>query len=164
MRHEPKGQGRKRRQSPQEAIIERQLGITAVCMISYAQRVPRHFGDNEGAWPVKFVVTQKPRNAAKIDDLASPIHKVSVRHMVNVRDKDAAKRLKNTLDSLLLGSASASKLRHGWRDVDDPDLTWDLLLGEALRTTRLEGFDEEEKTRRIQREYDRRVSKFRRRG
>lgn len=155
---------KRRRQSPQEAKIERQLGITAVCMIAYTARVPRKFGDNEGAWPVKFVVTTKPRHAAKIDDLANPLHRVAVRHMVNVRDKDAAKRLKTKLDTLLLGDSDNSKLRHGWRDVDDPDVTWDLLLAEALRQLNLDGFDEQEKQRRIRRVYEKQIRGFRRRG
>ena len=116
------------------------------------------------AWPVKFVVTTKPRHAAKIDDLANPLHRVAVRHIVNVRDKDAAKRLKARLDTLLLGDSAASKLRHGWRDVDDPDVTWDLLLAEALRLLHLDGFDEAEKQRRIRRVYEKQMRGFRRRG
>lgn len=145
-------------------MVERQLGITAVCMIAYTARVPRHFGDNLGAWPVKFVVTAKPHGAAKVDDLANPLHRVVVRHMVNVRDKEAAKRLKTRLDELLLGDSKESRLRHGWRDVDDPDVVWDLLLAEALRTLHLEGFDEGEKLRRIRRVVDKQVRGFRRRG
>lgn len=155
---------RRKRRSPQEAQIERKLGIMAVAMVSYRERIPRHFGDNHGVWPVKFVVTAKPREAHKISDFESPVHKVVVRHMVHVRDKEAAKRLKGRLDEMLLGDSRDSKLRHGWRDVDDPDVVWDLLLAEALRTLHIEGFDEAEKERRIKRVLVRQMTGFRKRG
>ena len=163
-RHEPTVSGRQRRQSPLEAKVERELDIVAVCMVCYRERVPRSFGDNEGVWPVKFVVTKDHREAHKIAAYESPVHKVDTRHYVLVQGKLSGRHLKTKLDELLLGQSEVSKLRHAWRDVVDPDMVWDILLGEALRVLRLVGFDEDEKQRRIKRVVTRRVNGFRRRG
>lgn len=101
-------------------------------MIGYSERVPRYMGDNLGAWPIRFATTKKPRDVAKKPDLEQPLHKVTVLEMVWTNSDRHAKRLKDALDLLLLGSGQDTKLRHGWRNVDDPATTWVELLNQAL--------------------------------
>src|SRR5262245_46554265 len=114
----------RRRQSPHEARIERELDWWAVCLIGYVGRVPRTFGDNEGMWPVRFVLTRTPRTAAGADDRASPYHRVTVHEFAYVAGRERGRALIRQLDSLLLGTGRQSKLRRSWRDVDDPAVLW----------------------------------------
>jgi len=151
-----------RRPSPQARKLEKELGHTAVCLIGTTKRVPREFGDNRGVWPVKFATTMRPRSGAKVENLANPIHKVVVHQFVFTPSKDDAKRLRERLDSLLVGDSAESKLRHGWRDVEDPDVVWNLLLAEALRELHLDVFDEAGRQSRLKRELDRRAGRIRR--
>lgn len=110
--------------------------FTAVCLIGYVGAVPKHFGDNQGVWPVRVVTTVRPHYEASRLDYASPVHKVRVLDLVWTETKDHAKRLKATLDVLLLGTGASNKvLRHGWRDIEtEPEIVWPILLSEALRT------------------------------
>lgn len=108
----------------------------AVCLIGFGERVPRYMGDNMGAWPVRVSTTSRPRDVAKKPDLESPLHKIVVLEMVWTPSDQHAKRLKAKLDELLLGSSSDSRLRHGWRHVDDPAVIWPILLGQAVESIR----------------------------
>jgi hypothetical protein len=62
----------------------------------------------------------------------------------------------------LLGDSKESRLRHGWRDVEDPDVAWALLLAEAIRQVDLVAFDEDERRRRISAVYHRQLRRWRR--
>lgn len=141
---------------------EKQVEYHAVCLIGYEAPVPRYFGDNRGAWPVRVTTSKKPRDAAKRADLEQPLHDLVVLDFVQVETEEHARILKATLDELLLGSSNDNKaLRHGWRDIEqDPALVWPVLLKEAIekltsaaddmrRATQFEVFSEEEKERRI---------------
>ena len=134
---------------------EKELEHVAVCLIGYGGRVPKEFGDNRGAWPVRIATTNKPRDVAKRPDLESPLHQIMVLEMVWTESDAHARRLKAKLDTLLLGTSSDNRaLRHGWRDLDnDPAIVWPILLGEALeqirQRERIEVMGEDERVRRI---------------
>ena len=127
------------------------LNYVAVCLVGYEGRVPRHFGDNEGCWPVRVATSSKPKEISKRMDLESPIHKVTVHDFVWTASDAHAKRLKAALDKLLLGASQESRaLRHGWRDAEaEPAVLWPILLEDALNGLRQEGafsvFGEEER-------------------
>jgi hypothetical protein len=133
----------------------------AVCLLGYEGSVPRHFGDNQGAWPIRVATTTRPQDIAKEIDRANPLHAVKVHDYVWTPTEAHAKRLKAGLDKLLLGTTEESRaLRHGWRDCADPAVAWAILLEDALRDIRrreaFEVFDDDERRRRI-------ISKVRRR-
>lgn len=147
---------------------ERRLGFVAVCLIGYEGRVPRYMGDNLGAWPVRIATSTKPRDVTKKPDLESPIHKVVVLDYAYCPTDKHAARLKKALDELLLGSSAENrKLRHGWRDVEDPAVVWPIILAEAIRgleeeaarrrssSPRFDVFDERERMRRLEAEVKR---------
>lgn len=117
----------------------RSVEHVAVCLIGYPHPVPRDFGDNQGAWPVRVSTTAKPRDVASKPDLESPLHQVKVLEMVWTPSDRHAKRLKAKLDELLLGSSEDARLRHGWRNVDDPAVIWPILLDQAVREIRDRG-------------------------
>jgi hypothetical protein len=121
-----------RRQGRAARAAAVKLDYVAVCMIGYSERVPRYMGDNLGVWPIRFATTKKPREIWKKTDLEQPLHKVSVLEMVWTESDRHAKRLKDALDLLLLGSSEDAQLRHGWRNVDNPETAWIELLNQAL--------------------------------
>lgn len=129
-------------------------------MIGYTERVPRSFGDNEGVWPIRFVLTREPRKAAGQDDRASPWHRVTVHEFAYVVGHGRGKALIQALDSLLLGVGRQNRLRRSWRDVDDPAVVWAVLLPEALETLRIDVHDEMEKQAEIRRRHRRQVRAF----
>jgi hypothetical protein len=150
---------RRPRRSPQEAWIERELDWWAVCLVGTTERVPRFFGDNYGGWPMRFMLTAKPRASAGPDDRASPYYKIVLHEFVYVEGRERGRALIRQLDSLLLGDNSKAKLRHGWREVDDPQVVWGVLLGEALRA--IKAYDEDAKQAKIRERYERQVRALR---
>lgn len=157
-----------RRRKPAETqtrsfrAAEKEASYHAVCLVGYEKAVPRFFGDNRGAWPVRVTTSKKPRDAAKRSDLEHPLHELVVLDFVQVETEEHARILKATLDELLLGSSEDNKaLRHGWRDIEqDPGVVWPILLNDAIRkltdtandmrrATEFLIFDEAEKNRRV---------------
>lgn len=158
------GRSRRPRASRAAKAAEAELGYHAVCLIGYSEPVPRSFGDNRGAWPVKITTSKKPRDAAKRSDLEQPLHELVVLDFVQVESEEHARLLKAALDELLLGTSDDNRaLRHGWRDIEqDPAIVWPVLLRQAIekltslannmrRATHFEVFDEAEKDRRVRR-------------
>lgn len=132
---------------------EKRLDFWAVVMLGTQRRVPRDWGDNEGAWPVRVGVTQDPdAYAARVDLEAGSLHEHAALAWVWTPSRTHANRLKARLDELLLGSEEKRRLRHTWRDVNDPEIDWPILLGEALRGARIDVFDDDERMRRTLRE------------
>lgn len=136
---------------------EKELEFSAVCMVGYTKKAPRYMGDNQGAQPVKFSVTANPVEIAKKPDLESPFEPVRVLEFVWLESDRHAKRLKETLDDLLLGTSSESRLRHAWRDIEgEPDKVWTELLSQALQLLNVNEtvtvFGEKERQRRIERQ------------
>lgn len=132
---------------------EKSLDFWAVVMFGPTQRVPRRFGDNEGAWPVRVGITQDPTDyAARIDLDAGGLHEhVALAH-VWTQSRRHAIRVKARLDELLLGATGSNRLRHAWRDICDPDIDWPILLSQALadhHSERIEVFGDEERITRI---------------
>lgn len=143
---------------------EAETDYYAVCLIGYEKPVPRYFGDNRGAWPVRIATSKKPRDAAKRSDLEQPLHELVVLDFVQVETEEHARILKAALDELLTGSSDNNKaLRHGWRDIEqDPSIVWPILLNDAItkltnavadmrRATSFEVFSEQEKIEKIKR-------------
>jgi hypothetical protein len=131
------------------------LEWVAVCLIGYAERVPRHFGDNQGVLPCRVAVTNNPKKVATRPDLESPLHEIKVLELVWCPSDRHAKRLKEKLDTLLLGTADNELgLRHGWRDLDNEvAIVWPILLAEALRDIRrreeIDVYSDEERLEKI---------------
>ncbi len=156
-----------------EKAAKAYLDFTAVCLVGYAERVPRAFGDLDGCWPVRVTTTAKPRQITKKSDLEQPLYGIYILGLVWCETDAHAKRLKASLDRQLLGedrvqapgylhnggppmeeAVNPRRLRHGWRSLEDePDLAWPLLLLESLREIRkrewIDVFDEDERQRRI---------------
>lgn len=134
---------------------EASLDFVAVCMIGYPERVPRRFGDNGGAWPVRISTTNKPARVAARPDIESPLWEIKLLEFVWTPSDRHAKRLKEKLDTLLLGTTENMRgLRHGWRDLDaEPEIVWPILLEQALRDIRrreeFEIFTEEQRLEKV---------------
>jgi hypothetical protein len=134
---------------------EERLEFVAVCMIGYTERVPRRFGDNAGAWPVRIATTVKPKAVATRPDLESPLWEIKVLELVWCESDAHAKRLKARLDTLLLGtSQDCRELRHGWRDLPaEPAVVWPVILEEALadirRREQIVVYSEEQRLERV---------------
>lgn len=121
---------------------ERRAAGHWVCLIGFADVLPRYMGDNMGSVPVRIVTAAKDRTAAHKYDAAQPIHKCVVLERVAVDTEEHAKRLKEALDILLLGEAEAQRndaLRKQWVDVrgcyDDEmsrQMWWGIMLDSAL--------------------------------
>jgi len=155
----------KLRQSRQEAHIERELGHVAVCLIGYTKPVPRRFGDNgSGGRAVQFVTSAKPKASARAHDRGNPYHRVVVLESIWTLSSHHAQALKTKLDGLLLGNRADAKLRHGWREVDDPVVMWGVLLAQAVREIDAEVFDDHGHALRIRRVYERRARGIKGRG
>jgi hypothetical protein len=144
-------------QSRAYKAAEGDLEYVAVCLVGYEQPVPRHFGDNQGAWPVRVATTSKPQEIVRKADSENPLHGVRILEIVWTASLAHAKRLKAELDKLLLGSGQEDRaLRHGWRDCEaDPAVAWAILLEDALRVLRrsssgFDVFDESEKRRKTE--------------
>lgn len=131
------------------------LEFVAVCLIGFGERVPRRFGDNSGAHPVRVATTNKPAKVAVRPDLESPLWEIKLLEFVWTPSDMHAKRLKGKLDTLLLGTSTNERgLRHGWRDLDtEPAIVWPILLAEALRDIRrreaFEIFTEEQRLEKV---------------
>lgn len=155
----------RRRRTPLEAEAERRLGHAFVCLVGTVDIVPRRFGDNQGAWPVRLEVHADWRQAGHQADIASPVAAVARLSTVGVQSKAHALRLKGVLDEMLLGRRDGNDvgLRYSWRDAlafGPLERWWPSLLGEAVLICELEavGFDVFDVA-----EHERRVSEMARR-
>jgi hypothetical protein len=123
--------------------------FVAVCLLGYTKRVPRDFGDNQGAWPVRVTTSTNPGDLARKPDQENPLHEVRVHDYVWVETDAHARRLKSRLEALLLGSGEA--LKGSWRDCDDPLVLWPILLQQALEELDMVSFDDRERIARASR-------------
>ena len=132
---------------------EEKLEFWAVVLIGTLGRVPKAFGDNYGWWPGRVGITRDPKEYARRIDLEQSHEHVAL-EVVWTESHRHALRLKAKLDVLLLGEAEINRIRHGWRDLDDPEITWPILLGQALDEIRecgeaVEVFSSEMRLQRI---------------
>ncbi len=134
---------------------ERRLDFWAVVLCGTVRRIPRHFGDNEGAWPVSVGVSRDPESYGDdVDRRSGHVVEHKVLRWAWAESRVHANRVKACLDDMLVGKQAENRLRHSWRDVSDPFVVWDIFLPEVHRELggRIELFDDEEKMRRILRE------------
>jgi len=110
---------------------ERKLDFWAVVLVGTLGRVPKGFGDNRGWWPGRVGITRDPDEYTRRMDLEQ-VHEHASLEIVWTESHRHALRLKARLDVLLLGESEINRIRHGWRDLEDPDITWPILLGQAL--------------------------------
>lgn len=134
---------------------EKRLDFWAVVLLGPERRIPRHFGDNEGAWPVRVGTTRDPKAYAERADYEAG-HTVAYVPLAWVwtLSQRHALRLKARLDELLLGSAEEHRMRHAWRDINDPEVDWPVLLEDAVSQwpEEIEVFGDESKVMRTMRE------------
>ena len=131
--------------------VETKLGHASVCLVGYPRAVPRDWGDNQGVRPCTITATVNRKTL---------LQQAQFRHwgidpvvLAEVRTIDArhGNELRDALKELLLGSSG--ELQHGWRDVSEPDMVWDMLLGQAVAelgyTDGRQVFGEMEHVRRV---------------
>lgn len=164
-----------RTRSDRAAIDE--LDFVAVALIGHEERVPRrdHRDVEELCWPVRIASVKDPKSTLKNGDLWMSQYSLHLLGLVWTRSAADAKRLHEALDRLLLGDEPAAdpvgyrhnggpaidpppnlrRLRHAWRSLqNEPEITWPILLTEALREInrrgeQIEVFDDVERQRRI---------------
>lgn len=118
----------------------RRLDHVAVCMVGYRHAVPVKVGSNATKWPIRFVTSRNPEQAAHRSDLEQPLHELVTLEYVWTLSDAHARRLKAALDESLLGDdPGMSRLRHSWRDCSDPVIAWDVLLNSAIEAIRGRG-------------------------
>ena len=118
-------------------LMRRRDVRVAVFLVGYKEKVPRYFGDNEGAWPVRVASSQEIDKSLSRMDFEQPIHSLTVLGFVWCPTDIHAKRLKETLDEILLGRRpDDNRLRHGWRHLIEPQIVWPIILNDALMTLR----------------------------
>lgn len=128
---------------------------TAVCLVGTSRAIPREFGDNRGAWPVRIMTSKDPKKVVAGIDREQPMHGMALLDHVWVETPAHADRLKAALDELLVGRHDDAQLRFSWRDIEAaPHEVWPTLLTQALVDIELAGEEIEvigaaEKNRRI---------------
>lgn len=125
---------------------ESELDFAALCIVGTFDLVPRSFGDNEGAHPVRLVVTTgEPRHAATIFNRG--VHSVGFLYhtqaYVYLNTRTHAERMKTWIEEQL----RFEPMLGGWFDSDP--WQFEIMFGEAARTLGFETFDEAEKMRRV---------------
>jgi len=135
---------------------ERDLDFWAVMLIGPAQRIPRHFGDNQGVRDVKIAATSDPKAYLKHVNNANGVHTRKILAITWTLSGRHATRLKRRLDVMLRGDDDKNRLLQGWRDLeDDPEIVWPILLSQAVaeisEREEIEVFGEDERVERIMR-------------
>lgn len=110
---------------------EAKAGHVSVCLVGYEQPLPRSFSDNKGARPCTVAMTSDRPRLLQQDKFRHWHGSPSVLAEVRVIDSRHGAELRATLMERLLGSSDA--LDHGWRDIDEPDIVWPILLADAMR-------------------------------
>lgn len=141
---------------------EKELDFWSVMLIGPAQRVPRHFGDNQGVRDVRVVATSDPKAYLKRCNVEHGVWPRKILAITWTLSGRHAARLKDKLDGMLLGEADKNRLLQGWRDLeDDVDIVWPILLRQAVseinEREHIEVFGEDEKVERIMRHAGRRA-------
>jgi hypothetical protein len=117
------------------------LDFVMVFLLGFETAAPWDFGSNHGYLPVR-VHTTKPGNykgLIKKLQAEQPRYKlVRYGHIWTGSDKHA-KRLKDRLDTALLGSLADDNMHGTWKNIASPSETWDLLLIEAVRDIKAGG-------------------------
>jgi hypothetical protein len=140
---------------------EKRLDYWAVMLIGPEERVPRRFGDNAGVFDVRVAASSDPEGYLRRHQIEHGVHRRQIVALVWTESAAHAKRLKDKLDELLAGTAAG--LLGNWRDIDgDPDVTWQILLAQALREIEARGetievFGEQERLARVAQEAGRLV-------
>lgn len=139
--------------------VDRQLGHKAVCLVGLSYAIPVDWQSNDGVTPVRVVVTDDPKDAARAYNPGSPIHRYETLAYVYVQSEAHGRRLKGHLDEMLFGNSQRRDLQAGWRDCE----LWiaEMLLVQAAQETNIEIFDEAEHQRRRQAALRRQQKAFR---
>lgn len=145
----------RRRRSPHEAAAESGLDHWAVMVVGWPRRMPRHFGDNEGWWAVKTVVTRDPRAYFAGQDLGAV--DVVVWAWVWTATRVRAERLRAAVVADI--ARDGQHLRRAWYDFD-PAVA-ELTLRDAAERAGIEVFDHEEHLARIAAALEREVKGWR---
>lgn len=140
---------------------EKRLDYWAVMLLGPMERVPRRFGDNAGVFDVRVAASSDPEGYLRRHQIEHGVHKRQIVALVWTESAAHAKRLKDKLDSLLTGTTEG--LLGNWRDIEgDPDVTWQILLAQALREIEergetIEVFGEAERLARVAEAANRRL-------
>lgn len=125
---------------------ESELDFAALCIVGTFDRVPRSFGDNEGAHPVRLVVTtgspaMAPETYNRGNHSVGFLYHTLAYTYLNTRVH--AEKMKAWLDEQL----RFEPMLNGWYDGD----AWqfEIMFGEAAKALGFETFDEDEKMRRV---------------
>lgn len=134
---------------------EKTLDHVAVCLVGHRHPVPVAVGSNATKCPVWVRASRSPADAAKEFDKSSPIHPVVVLAYVWTRSDADARRLKAALDLRIIGDdPEMTVLRHWWRDLPEWEVSWPILLQDAMSDLReggekIEVFSDEMRAQRI---------------
>lgn len=110
---------------------EAKIGHVSVCLVGYDQPLPRSFSDNKGARPCTVAMTSDRQRLLQQDKFRHWHGSPSVLAEVRVIDSRHGAELRSVLMERLVGTSDA--LEHGWRDVEEPDIVWPILLADAMR-------------------------------
>jgi hypothetical protein len=149
-----------KKKSPLEKQIERELGWVAVCLVGPGRRVPRDFGDNYGAHPIRVVVCADPADATDRYNPGSPTHEYRVLTWAYVEHDAYAARVRAHIEASL--RSEAERLLHGWFDLDIDEAS--LLLVSAAEAVPCDLFDEESRRRIVEAVIAQRHGRVRRAG
>lgn len=117
------------RRTKAEAKAEERLDFRAVALIGYERAVPRAFGDNQGMWPCRLVITKTPRTVHKKPDTEQPFHPIKLIAYIWTKSEAHAERLKDRMEALFYGQNEESRiLRRTWMNVHEPKAMWDQIL------------------------------------
>jgi hypothetical protein len=124
--------------------VEDDLAFCAVCIVGTARKVPRDFGDNEGAQPLRIVVTTgNPQHAPRVFNrgVHSPGFVYVLHAYVYVRTEEHGNRLKDAMEKSM--DSYTETMLHGWEDGEPWML--ELLLGQAVEELGYDVWDEQGK-------------------
>lgn len=129
---------------------EAHAGYVAVCIIGTGVRVPRTFNDNEGAHPMRVVLTAE-RNPMKA--AVTAYNKGAHTHLYQTlcygwaESAAHAERIKARLIDKIFGQGKAAEMLSGFADCEG----WvaELLLGETVAELDFELFGQASKEQRI---------------
>lgn len=122
------------------------LEFVALCIIGTVGRVRRAWDDNEGAQPIRLVVTAgEPKDCVKVYNRGVHSHDgLYVLHaFIYLESEYHAARVKEWIE----GRANSEEMLFGWKDAEPWIL--ELLIGDAVRALSFEAFDRAEKDKRI---------------
>ena len=123
----------------------KKLEFVALCIIGTVGRVRRAWDDNEGAQPIRLVVTAgDPKDSVKPYNRGVHSHDgLYVLHAyVYLESEYHAARVKEWIEG-----KAGEELLFGWKDAEP--WVFELLVGDAVRALNFEAFDRGERDRRI---------------